>query len=320
MKYSLDELKGRRESDRVSDVVADSFTNFPNNFIGLSLSNEITFLIDCPPFWSQLLASHIANSHYSFESFRVKYLEKPRVQSKLAEDLERSFISITLASSDQEVVDYYSSVIRVFIGRCFGMDVDNVILELDRLVGLFRLASSVGRGSVQGLWAELFCLLLGKDTSKGISGWKQSPNSRFDLIDPNWCLEVKSTLRTDRIHMFSNHQIGSRNRKKTYVLSIMLLDSSSGLSVLDLQQAIESKLGHESFDLRQRIAKTLGKDVLVASRYRFDWHYAKENWLLFEGETIPRLHPESERIISYKFDVKLDGLESVPVEDLGMLF
>lgn len=320
MEHILSDLKERRETDQKSDIIAESFIGFPNNYIGLSLSNEITFLIDCSPVWSQSMAPHISNSYFSFENFRVQFLQTPRVQTKSTVDLERNFIGITLTSGDHEEVDYYSSVIRIFLGRSAGMEVSDVILELDRLVGLFRLSSSVGKGSVQGLWAELFCLLLGEDTSKGIRGWNQSPSSRFDFIDANWCLEVKSTVKTDRVHTFSNHQIGKRIRKNTYVASVMLLDSTSGFSIMDLQEIIEAKLGAESFDLRLRIAQTLGRDVVGSSRFKFDWLYAKENWRLFTSDTIPRMHPESERIVSYSFEVKLDGLESLKVHDLSMLF
>lgn len=320
MNETLLELQKRRAVDNGSSLVAEPLDNFPGNYLGLLLSGEVVFLIDCPSSRFAALATHIADSHYRFANFRLESYQQPRVQTRSHVSSERSFIGIILKSLDFEEIDYYSSVIGVFITRSLNLEIAESRIELDRLVNLFRLSTSTGKGDVQGLWAELFCLLLGNDTSKGVKGWSQSSNSRFDLIDPNWCLEVKSTLQTERIHIFSSHQLGRRRRENIFILSVMLLESSSGLSVFDLQSKIETILGGANMDLRMRIAQTLGSDVISARRYKFDWQYARENWLLFESEAIPKLEPVNERILSFEFRANLEGLDSLHVKDLEMLF
>lgn len=320
MNKTLLELQKRRAVDSASNIIAEPLVNFPGNYLGLLLSGEIVFLIDCPLSRFEALAIHITESHYSFANFRLDSYRQPRVETRSHVSSERSFIGIILTNLDFEEVDYYASVIGVFIARSVNLGIDEARIELDRLVSLFRLSTATGKGDVQGLWAELFCLLLGRDTSQGVKGWSQSSNSRFDFINPNWCLEVKSTLQTERIHVFSSHQMGRRRRKNVYVISVMLLESSGGLSVFDLQREIETVLGGANMDLRMRIAQTLGRDVVSARRYKFDWQYAKENWLMFKSDVIPKLEPQSNRILSYEFKANLEGLDSFDINDLEMLF
>ncbi|ODS42966.1 MAG: hypothetical protein MSIBF_06850 [Candidatus Altiarchaeales archaeon IMC4] len=100
------------------------------------------------------------------------------------------------------------------------------------LVSLFKIgAASDLRQERQGLWGELFFMKHFDGFAKWAPTWHSDPARLFDFSRDNRRVEIKSTLRSERIHEFSHRQLFSLSSEDIVIVSLLLREDDTGISL-----------------------------------------------------------------------------------------
>ena len=166
---------------------------------------------------------------------------------------------------------------------------------VSRLAELFQSISRPPRGSVQGLWAELFVITTSRDPAVLVEAWHVNPEDRFDFTLGDQRLEVKSTSGPDRRHRFSLNQVRVLEDIHVLVASLFVEPAGGGSSLGELVDRIIGQLeGHPELALYvdHMVALTLGQALQRGLEERFDFERARDSLTFFRGRDIPSVSPE----------------------------
>jgi hypothetical protein len=199
--------------------------------------------------------------------------------------------------------------------------VGDVGRAVDRLASLFRGLSLSPNRSLQGLWAELFLLSRAHDIPRAAASWQSLSHSLIDFAAGLQGIEVKSSSGEARRHRFKLRQLQPREGHTWYVASLVLRQSASGTSLLDLWDLIEQRL-ESSPIARQRIASIIasaaGEDWRSAESFRCDEAAAAESIVLFDTTTIPRVGDSGPpEVTDVEFSVDFANIPRTPVEEIA---
>jgi len=202
----------------------------------------------------------------------------------------------------------------------------NVGLEIDaaaaQLIELFNSLRTPGRGTVLGLWGELFLLAASDNPRDLLRTWHADPFELHDFVSTNVRLEVKTAVDL-RQHEFSLDQLLPPVGSHLYVCSIVTRSSLTGMSIQDLQEWLLSRLNDVSlaFRVQQIVAATLGERWSEVAKQRYSQQLALESIRFLDGASIPKVNlslpPEVSRV---RFSVELDDVptvRTVPFPGLG---
>ena len=209
--------------------------------------------------------------------------EDEKVKKLFLNSLEGTVLSLKSEISQKEIDDFFKSLIR-----------------------LFEKISNRKKTDLIGLWGELFIIYSCKDhesLKNLINSWHTDNHETFDFYMSNQALEVKTTLKGSRKHHFSYEQLSSNNINLV-ISSILLRETTTGLSVIDLKEKIEKSLDDEIcinklnnlFDL---ITLNSTEDDMNKTKFDLDW--ASRNILFFDQKNVPKINEKLQRGVS---DVK----------------
>jgi hypothetical protein len=167
--------------------------------------------------------------------------------------------------------------------------------------------------SILGLWGELFLLSKADDVRNGFEFWRVKDTERYDFSDGNVRLEVKTTLRDSRRHIFSLEQLRPVDGVVVYVASLMLQPSSGGLTILDLIERISTMLDPMRYRLLlSRVRSTLRGIIHDESSQAFDERKAELSLRFFDATAIPCVAPNIPQEVSgVHFHVDLTNVSSM---------
>ena len=187
-----------------------------------------------------------------------------------------------------------------------------VSIAMRRLVRLFD-PSSTPRGSVIGLWGELLVLNSASDPNEMLDSWHSDVDDRFDFAAQGSRLEVKTTTRTERKHMFSLEQLLPVSGASTSVASVMTTETLAGTTV---QQLISDAEEHFAVDpsrqmrIHEIVAATLGAEWFKHVHHAFDAEQAVESLTIFPADSIPKVGDVPAQVTGVTFTA--DCTEVVP--------
>jgi len=193
--------------------------------------------------------------------------------------------------------------------------------SIKKIIDLFESLSQKGRKSIQGLWAELLVILLGKDCKKMISAWHSNPTGRFDFSFDKKELEVKSTSTGKREHLFSMNQLERFNDLEILFCSIFVEKMDKGKSAMDLTLEIVKKLKGD-LDLIEKlylmIYATMGESYEHLFNFKFNFNIAKSSLKIYDILDLPNLSKENfpPELIDATFKIKLDNIKDREFEFL----
>jgi hypothetical protein len=160
-----------------------------------------------------------------------------------------------------------------------------------KLVKLFEKLSNKINIDLTGFWGELFIIDYLKSTELLVEAWHPETNDLFDFFLKNLALEVKTTTKNDRKHIFKFEQLNSKSNK-IIIGSIMLKRSRAGKSLLDLKKKILKKISKT--ELIEKVNEIYA--IMVANKSqkdldseKYSYEYAKENISFFDSVKIPRI-------------------------------
>ena len=229
------------------------------------------------------------------EHLKVQYNLSCRV-SRPDDTFETGRFTVVRCTGEETALQHYflkvASTILVSIGD--QPTQSDVAHAMNQLIELFRAMTKVPRKSVQGLWAELFLISQTGQPATLIEAWHTVVEDRYDFAMDDQRIEVKSFSGNVRLHHFSLEQLHPPEGVKALVASVSVESSQAGISIVDLRERIQIRLGsnlNPLLHVDKIIALTLGDAWQQASDARFDERLAEESLAFYETSGIPSVNP-----------------------------
>ena len=196
---------------------------------------------------------------------------------------------------------------------------DEIVKLFSSLTNMFSKNVELSFNEIQGFYGELFTIYY--LNQKGISVskyWQSEDRMKFDFsIDEKKRIEVKTTIKEERIHHFRHEQLLS-DFYDIRVVSILLRKSDTGLSLGSLIENIRS-IPLIEFSVLEHIEKFINQasNKQQVLSICFDETYAKQNIKFFPADRIPRFNEKQPNgVTNTEYDV---DLSTTKTEDLGIL-
>ena len=306
MKEYISQLQASRVSSSAEIVVIPFF----GHFVGLTKSNDLVILFNMPN-------GHVAEPEIgyfpNYEHIQLRLNEDLTVESKSGSKIQQTFSLLLFKSRDSSIRIYFLNFIKGLIEEITeDRSEESLLLRLKQALSLFRLVGTKPRIEIQGLWAELFLINASSEPEKMASSWHCANNDLWDFHCEEWILEVKSTLKTTRGHVFNNDQIlMAKEKSNAMVASVLLSRTKDGPSVWDLFDSISKKISiDESSRMKRLIYELLGNQIAFSLEYKFNLEYALSNLRFYEFKSLPCIDKEiiSRDITKISYTVTLEGI------------
>lgn len=205
-----------------------------------------------------------------------------------------------------------------------------VVDELRRVVAglieLFRLSNQPPRGTVQGLWAELWIIARACEPEVLLDAWHAEPRDAYDFNTGPERLEIKSTNQRTRKHAFSHRQLQPPAGTRVAIASVFVESSGGGPTVSTLVERIRRRVANPRAlsRLDYVVASTLGTDWRPGVEASFDSELASESLRFYTVEAVPSLPSDIPRGVSHiRYVSDLSGAQALTGEEMlgsGRLF
>lgn len=142
---------------------------------------------------------------------------------------------------------------------------------------------------------------------------------KFDFsINENKRIEVKSTIRSDRVHRFKHEQLLS-DLYDIKVLSFMFQKNDCGFSLKELIDEILLKY-NSNLALILHIENLIRNvDVSTLSSLKFDKTYTVQNMKIFNAVDIPHFYQQNpEGVANTEYDCDLTNINPISIETLNL--
>ena len=235
-----------------------------------------------------------------FNQLRLEYLEvRPNVACRIDYDgqiQQETFALLAFSSDDPLLQRYFLQVGETLLATLPAQPASSEIMgAVYRMAEVLRQLSLPPRKSVQGLWAELLLILESQRIQTLVGWWHSKPSARYDFDGGKIKIEVKSSSGSEREHYFSLEQLFC-TEGQVYVASILVRQSQSGSSIMDLRDKIANYLESEPalvHKVDMVIASTLGRSLPENSEARFDAGWSKRSLRCCQSHQIPHIKPEN---------------------------
>ena len=229
---------------------------------------------------------------------------------------ERRFTVIRCLDSDAKAVEYFFSVCGTII-QILGETPTQAQIRstVHRLVAIFQKTHIPSRTAVSGLFGELYVVSRSVDPRRLMAAWRIDPAARFDFVDGDARLEVKTTSRRSRSHIFSYEQCNPPVGAVGLVASIQTEQVSRGLTIKAVVEEIEKQVAGRIdllLKLHEVVAATLGAGVGKAMGMAFDEALVMASLRYYDLRTIPAIRaPLPVGVSGVLFRVDLESVEEV---------
>lgn len=211
-----------------------------------------------------------------------------------------------------------SKIQELFIRLCFSM-IDNLneeqmVRNFFNLKDLFTNQKKPSTIELQGMFGELFTIYyLKTNFGLDISTYYQKEEKRkFDFsITDKKKIEIKTTLKPDRVHHFLHQQLDT-DRFDIKVISLMLQKDDCGMSLLDLINECKDVFSNYLIIVLYIEMMTKNIEDSDLDAIRFNIEYAKNNLKIFNGEDVPRIKEKDiNGVFNIEYDVDLENVQSI---------
>lgn len=259
----------------------------------------------------------IKAKNYKLKNIEVKYHQSCRfVDNNLGKESNHHFSYIKLVNADSNLLDYFLVIMQSFVEKVEkNYNSKNISLAIDHIIDLFSKQYSVGLDVVLGLWGELFFIYSNQDIPNCIKAWHNQTNSLFDFtFNEKTCFEIKTTLRSKRVHYFAYNQLKNYFSFETHIFSIMTESSDLGVSIKELWKMIEDNLDESELrvKLADVISSTLKNDLSALEDFKFNLELADSTATIINSNDIPVVLPEFHGCVeNVKFEINLDKINRI---------
>ncbi|MBI2005193.1 MAG: PD-(D/E)XK motif protein, partial [Candidatus Aenigmarchaeota archaeon] len=218
----LRELLSQIKSDRKSSSYSvASFNNSEKIFVGLDVDDRPCVFV-----------SVTGNEEFpSIRTAQIKVEYSRKYSLHLHGNIRREGIFHGIFCLSKEKIDI-STFVTIMEYMLIELG-DNVTIEsmnsiFRSLVNLFSIKPSQDYLTERrGLWAELYFMKHYRGFNFWSPFWHSEPTRLFDFSNQGKRIEIKSTIRSERIHDFSHGQLLALSSEKIIIVSFMLQEDDS---------------------------------------------------------------------------------------------
>ncbi len=225
---------------------------------------------------------------------------------------------LTCKDRDIEKIKAFVRLTKSFSMNDVGTDQYYLPKLFSSISSLFDKERYVSEIETQGLFAELYTILYFREIGCDISKhWQSRDRMKFDFsLDVKKRIEIKSTLKQERIHHFKHEQSLS-NIYDIRIVSIMIRKNDCGLSLGNIVEKIREYYA-DNFALMLHIENTasqLDEDMIYGIKY--DSIYLKNNLKVFDAKDIPHFNEKTpEGVFNAEYDCYLDTTRHLSQEEI----
>lgn len=203
--------------------------------------------------------------------------------------------------------------IRVILSMMDNLNEVKLLKHFLELKNLFSYEKKISKIELEGMFGELFAMYILKiNYGVDISLYYQKEDRRkFDFnLSEKKKIEVKTTLKEDRIHHFLHQQLDT-DRLDIRVISILLQKDDAGMSLLDLINECKD-LFSGYFEIILHIEMmTKNIDIDELNSIKFNYHYAKTNFKIYDAMKIPKIKERNiEGVFNVEYDVDFSNIQN----------
>ena len=207
-----------------------------------------------------------------------------------ASTLECGLVQLRLEDEDllAPFLDVAAAIVRILGPQPAPGKVSSSMRGLVRIFGPSRTAFS----STLGLWGELLLMVHSDDPPSLLDAWHANVEDEFDFANEGSRLEVKTTTRDRRVHVFSLGQLKPVIGSHVRIVSMMTTETVSGSSVADLLIQLEGRLKGDpdrQILAHARVAEILGRGWQKESLRRFDAQEALASLVVVAPNDVPQV-------------------------------
>ena len=237
------------------------------------------------------------------------------------------FSVVTCVDSDDLLKDRFFDAAETLL-RSLGESptVEELRRVVAGLIELFRLASQPPRGTIQGLWAELWVIAQAREPGILLQAWHAEPSDAYDFNSGPERLEIKSSSQRTRKHSFSHRQLQPPTGTRVAIASVFVESSGGGPTMSMLVDRLKRRVAEPRALMRLDyvVASTLGADWRRGVESAFDAELASESLHFYTVESIPSLPSDIPPGISeIRYVSDLSGAQALTSEEMlgsGQLF
>lgn len=302
------ELKDESPANGDSFVIA-SLPSMKNHKIGMTNNGQPIFFIKC----DNTTTSKTLDTNLEFISIQFNR-QCQLINHK--KKIEEGIYTIILLKTDIEYLqEYFLKIVFVLLRNLSDKPLlKDLKIEIDKLINLFSKFTKPPLKTIQGLWAELLIIEQSKNPDYLIQSWHNSISDKYDFNDGIDKIEVKSTLKSRRIHSFSIGQLTPNKNSQLLIASIFTIETGIGTNVSDLIENIVDRIKDKklSFRLNELVALTLGKDFEKSFDVFFDYQFALDSIQFYQSSDIPTIQQNNipSNIMNIRFDCDLSNLKT----------
>ena len=299
------------ESPKNGDSFAiASLPSIKNHKIGISQSGQSVFFIKCDN------SAKAKPLDTNLEFISIQFNRKCQLIASDGKKEEDIYTIISLKSDSGYLRDYFLKIVFVLIKNISEKPLlKDLKVEIEKLINLFTKFSKPALKTIQGLWAELLIIERSKNSDYLIESWHNSTSDKYDFNDGIDKIEVKSTVKTRRIHSFSLEQLTPNSNSKLVIASVFTIETGTGINIFGLVEKIEAKVKNKnlSFRINEMVAVTLGKDFEKSLDVFFDYQFSVDSIKYYNSGDIPTISNGQipTNIMNVRFDCDLTDVKAI---------
>ena len=293
---------------------SDSYLMFQvedkNYYFGKDRNGNIVYMMDS---FSQKIPSICQETHSLFFVFNK------RCCITCDEKTEHKVMhTIVCKEKDEERIKAFIRLTKAFSEIDKNLDQYYFAKLFSSISSLFDKKRKVSEFEIQGLFAELYSILYLRDKKCDIAKyWQSKDRMKFDFsINTTKRLEIKSTLKSHRVHHFRHDQLlGSMYDIK--IVSVMLQKNDQGISIIDLVDIIREEYS-DDYSLMLHIDSIISQiDEEYLLNIRYDKIYIDKNIRFFDVKAIPHFNEKTpDGVFNAEYDCDLETTDSLSIEEL----
>ena len=259
---------------------------------------------------------------YKGENIKIRYNVNCKIYLK-KEEIDANYTILTCISEDEKIKEIFLEICEATFAN---ISTNPTTLEIEEktnsIIDLFKDFPNK-QNNLLGFWGELFLIASSKDIKKTLNAWHNENKEKYDFYDNNIALEVKTTIKRDKKHVFGHDQLIS-SLKDHYIASIMTqYDNLKGLSVTDLyNEILKIEISDELRGKLKRIYfKIIGSTPSeIIDEYKFDYNLAKRNISYYKVSELTKIINKAPAISKITYTLDLSQNNSVEIfNDKGFL-
>ena len=225
---------------------------------------------------------------------------------------------LTCASLERKHIINFERLISAFLKTDNYKSSEKISDLFSVFLSMFSKPKKRSFEEIEGFFCELYFMLFMRRNGLDVSiFWQSKDKMKFDFtFDSKKRTDVKSTIKTNRIHHFLHEQLAS-DIYDIHIISMLMRTSDSGLSVNNVIELLNSygqlPLSAEKL-IQSFISNTENSDDL--DDIKFDELYLQNNLQIFNANIIPKFNcKQPNGVTKTEYDSDLSGCSTISVED-----